>query len=340
MKHFFIINPAAGQGRAVDLEEEIRIQAELRGLLVTSDQKHAVNDPGDHDVIIYRTKGIGDAERYVKFICRTLLGTDPDWTINGYVQRTGDEKFRFYACGGDGTLNEVVNGCYGYDGAEVACIPCGTGNDYIACYEDAGDFMSISAQMDGKAVKSDLIRYANEEGVRYCINMFNIGLDCNVVDLTQKMKKVPLVQGSMAYYLSLLVTFVRKKGTDLTIECDGETIWDDKLLLVAIANGKFCGGGVKAIPQADLNDGLMDISIVKKASRLQFAKLFSEYKKGTHLADEKARELFVVEKCERTVITPRKEKMKISVDGEIREVGRTVFDIVPNGILFSVPAAK
>ena len=340
MKHFFIINPAAGQGRSIDLEEEIRIQSELRGLLVTSDEKQ-VNDPDDYDVVIYRTKGIGDAERYVRYICRTKLGTDPDWTINGFVQRTGDEQFRFYACGGDGTLNEVVNGCYGFDGAEAANIPCGTGNDYIKCYPDAGDFMSISAQMDGKAVNSDLIRYTSEgDEPRYCINMFNIGLDCNTADLTQKMKKAPLVSGSMAYILSLLLIFIRKKGTDLTIECDGEVVYDDKMLLVAVSNGQYCGGGVRGLPQADVNDGVMDVSIVKKASRLQFAKLFGEYKKGEHLNDEHARELFIVKKCEHTVITPRKDKMKLCIDGEISMVGKTTFDIVPDGIRFSVPAVK
>ncbi len=340
MKHFFIINPAAGQGRAVDIEEEIRIQSELRGLLVTSDERH-VNDPDDFDVIIYKTRNVGDAERYVKYICRTKLGTDPDWTINGFVQRTGDEQFRFYACGGDGTLNEVVNGCYGFDGAEVACIPCGTGDDYIKCYPDAGDFTSISAQMDGKAVNSDLIKYHSESGeIRYCINMFNIGLDCNTADLTQKMKKAPFVSGPMAYILSLLVIFVRKKGTDLTIECDGEVIYDDKLLLVAIANGEYCGGGVKGVPQAILNDGLMNISIVKKASRLQFAKLFGEYKKGTHLADEHARELFIIKEGKHVVVTPRKGQMKLCIDGEISMVGKTSFDIIPDGIRFSVPAVR
>ena len=340
MKHFFIINPAAGQGRATDIEEEIRLQSELRGLLVTSDEKH-VNDPDDFDVIIYRTKGAGDAERYVRYICRTKLGTDPDWTINGFVQRTGDEQFRFYACGGDGTLNEVVNGCYGFDGAEVACIPFGTGDDYIKCYPDAGDFTSISAQMDGKAVDSDLIRYTPEgAGSRYCINMFNIGLDCNTADLTQKMKKAPFVSGSLAYILSLLLIFIRKKGTDLTIECDGEVIYDDKLLLVAIANGQDCGGGVKGIPQAVTDDGLMDISIVKKASRMQFVRLFGEYKKGTHLADEHARKLFVIKTGKHVVVTPRSGQMKLCIDGEISMVGKTSFDIVPAGIRFSVPAVK
>ncbi len=340
MKHFFIINPVAGQGRSVDIEEDIRIQAELRGLLVTSDQKK-VNDPEDFDVVIYETKNKGDAERYVRYICRTKLGTDPDWTINGVVQRKGDEHFRFYACGGDGTLNEVVNGCYGFDGAEAACVPCGTGDDYIKCFPDAGDFRNIGAQMDGKGVISDLIRYtAHGEEPRYCINMFNIGLDCNVADLTQKMKRVPFVMGSAAYILSLLATFVRKKGTDLTIECDGETLYDDKLLLVAIANGQYCGGGVKGIPQADIRDGLIDVSIVKKATRRQFATMFSKYKNGTHLEDEHARALFIVRKCRQVTVTPRTGNMKLCIDGEIKMVGKTTFDIVPDGIRFSVPAVK
>ena len=340
MKHFFIINPAAGQGRAVDLEEEIRIQSELRGLLMTSEDRH-VNDPDDYDVVIYRTKGVGDAERYVRYICRTKLGTDPDWTINGFVQRTGDEKFRFYSCGGDGTLNEVVNGCQGYDGAEVACIPFGTGDDYIKNYPDAGNFSSVSAQMDGEAVNSDLIRYTSEgKDPRYCINMFNIGLDCNTADLTQRMKKLPFVSGPMAYILSLMFIFIRKRGTDLTIVCDDETVYDDKLLLVAIANGQYCGGGVRGIPQADVNDGLLDVSIVKKAGRLEFLNLFKEYKKGEHLADEHARRLFIIKKSERVEVTPRKSPMKLCIDGEISEVGKTEFEIVPDGIRFSVPAAK
>lgn len=340
MKHFFIINPVAGQGRAVDIEEDIRLQAELRGLLVTEDEKH-VNDPEGFDVVIYRSKAVGDAERYVKYICRTKLGTDPDWTINGVVQRTGDECFRFYATGGDGTLNEVVNGCYGFDGAEVACIPCGTGDDYMKCYKDAGNFRDIGAQMDGRAIESDLIRYTPDGAEpRYCINMFNIGLDCNTADLTQKMKRVPFVMGSAAYIISLLATFVRKKGTDLTIECDGKVVYDDKLLLVAIANGQYCGGGVRAVPQAVPDDGIINVSIVKQATRREFIKLFDKYKKGTHLSDENALSHFVICKARRMTVTPRKGVMKLCIDGEISMVGRTMFQIVPRGIKFSVPAVK
>ena len=324
MKHFFIINPKAGQGESVDIEDEIMEQAGLRGLTLTSDQKRGVNLPEDYDVIIYRTRSVGDAERYVRYVCRSF---------------GSGETFRFYACGGDGTLNEVVNGCAGFGFAEAACIPEGTGNDYIKNYPDAGDFRSIKAQMDGKAVMSDVIKYTVDgKEPRYCINMFNIGLDCNVVDLTMRTKKIPMVRGHLAYLLGVLITFIQKKGADLTIKCGDGFVFDGKLLLVAIANGMFCGGGVKGIPQAVTDDGLMDISIVKNATRLEFVKLYKEYKEGTHIDDKKAMEHFILRKCERAEITPRKGVMKLCTDGEISLAGHTVFEMVPSAVKFSVPA--
>ena len=331
MKHFFIINPAAGQGNSVELEDKIWEQAGLRGLIVTEDQKRGVNAPEKYDVIIYRTKSVGDAERYVKYICKSAEDMPEDDVVK-------PEIYRFYACGGDGTLNEVVNGCCGFSFAEVACIPYGTGNDYIRCYPGAGDFHDVGAQMDGISVESDMIRYTVEDNEpKYCINMFNIGLDCNVVDLTARIKKVPLVQGHLAYLLGVLVTFIKKKGADLTIECDDGFVYDDKLLLVAIANGIYCGGGVKGIPQAITNDGLMDVSIVKKATRIEFLRLYNEYKKGTHVDDKNALKHFILKKSSRVTVTPREGSMKLCVDGEIMIAGRTVFEIAPSAIRFSVP---
>ena len=327
MKHFFIINPVAGQGKATQLEDKIWEQAGLRGLLATVDQKRGVNAPENVDIVIYRTKNPGDAERYVRYICRSAV--------------EDGECYRFYSCGGDGTLNEVVNGCYGFGFAQIACMPFGTGHDYIRCFPEAGDFNDVSAQMDGEPVDTDLIRSQVEgSDPRYSLNMFNIGLDCNVADLAARMKKVPLVQGHFAYLLSVFANFVRKKGTDLTIECDDGFVYDDKLLLVAIANGVYCGGGVKGIPQAVTDDGLMDVSIVKQASRREFVKLFNKYKKGEHLDDEEALEHFILKKCTKVTVTPRNGEMKLCTDGEISMAGKTTFEIVPKAAIFSVPAVK
>ena len=79
--------------------------------------------------------------------------------------------------------------------------------------------------------------------------MFNIGFDCNVVDLTAKLKTYPLLAGSMAYLMAVLCILIRKKGADLRVELDGEVYEDGPVLLTALANGSFCGGGVKSCTQ-------------------------------------------------------------------------------------------
>ena len=96
MHHYFIINPAAGQGKAAKLVPAIREYMEGEGLPFT----------------IYQTKGVGDAMAYMR-----------------YMAKKGPA--RFYACGGDGTLNEVVNGLKKFPECEVALIPAGTGNDFL-----------------------------------------------------------------------------------------------------------------------------------------------------------------------------------------------------------------
>ena len=84
------------------------------------------------------------------------------------------ERLRFYACGGDGTLGEVVNGAAGQVNAEVGLIPIGTGNDFVRNFADAGDFFDIEAQVMGEARAIDLIK-CND---RYGINVVNVGFDC------------------------------------------------------------------------------------------------------------------------------------------------------------------
>ena len=109
MKHIFIVNPHAGATSAV---EELR--NELAGSEFGSDYE------------FYVTKAPLDATKYVRSRCEA----EPESTL------------RFYACGGDGTLNEVASGAIGFSNAEVACYPCGSGNDYIKYYGSKEDFCS------------------------------------------------------------------------------------------------------------------------------------------------------------------------------------------------------
>ena len=78
--------------------------------------------------------------------------------------------------------------------------------------------------------------------------MFNIGFDCNVADMTAKMKKKPLISGSMAYLFSIFAILIKKKGANLKIELDDIVKYEGPLLLTSLANGCFCGGGIKSNP--------------------------------------------------------------------------------------------
>lgn len=157
MKHCFILNPAAGKGAtALTLRETIEECAKRRQC----------------DAEIYLTAGIGDATEYIK----RRVAAEPD------------ETFRFYACGGDGTLGEAVCGVMSLENHErvsLGLIPSGTGNDFVRNFEGGAQFFDIDAQLSATEQPIDLIR-CND---RYAINMVNIGFDCEVVVKTVSLKK-------------------------------------------------------------------------------------------------------------------------------------------------------
>ncbi len=317
MKHIFIMNPASGSvSRRDRLVESINA---------------AVKEVGaDHK--IYFTKHQGDCRRYVGEICSKY--------------EAESRPVRIYGCGGDGTVNEVVNGAYGYENVELGIIPMGTGNDYIRNYGEVSDFRDIRRQLAGTSVYSDAIRYRAEyKGVvteGYCANMFNIGFDCNVVDLTARVKRWPFISGSLAYLVSVVIMLVKKKGADIRIEYSDGHVKDGKILLTAVANGCYCGGGVKGVPYCDLNDGLMDVSVINDISRNFFIRVFPSYAKGTHPEKKSMIKKKVLEytKEKTLTITANGESLRLCTDGEITTQKRIEFSAVKDAFRFIVPAAS
>lgn len=314
LKYFFIINPNSGKKKKQD-----RMMAELEAAAAEKGISYE----------IYRTEYAKDGERYVRELCEKYAGSG--------------ESLRIYACGGDGTVNEVVNGAIGYDNVEIGAIPLGTGNDYIRNYGDAADFLDMKRQLAGHAVYSDAIRYRAEydgavtEG--YCANMFNIGFDCNVVDMTSRVKEWPFIGGSLAYLVSVAIILIKKKGADLCIEYEDGTVVDGRILLIAIANGCFCGGGVKGVPLCQLDDGFMDVSVVSNISRRLFIMLFPSYSKGTHLEKKRLveRDLIRYTKERTLTVTANGESLRLCTDGEITTQKRIEFTMVKDAFRFIVP---
>ncbi len=309
MHTVFIINPAAGAGNDFrDLRNGIDL---LRG------QKAG-------DISVYETRGVGDAEMFVK---KTL------------EEHPGD--ILFVACGGDGTLNEVLNGARGFTNAVISVYPSGTGNDFVRNFPEAGDFKDPAAIVGGSEVVCDAIEVSGVMDGKYqtrlCANMINIGFDANVVEKSFDLKKKPFFSGSMAYLGGVFATLVRKKGADLRIIADGETLADGEILLTSLANGSYCGGGVKSNPYASLQDGTIDMSVVRNISRTEFLKLFPKYKKGVHLELPGVERIITNRKANEVTVSPFNGTMTVAIDGELGHDAELHIKVVPGAFRFMVP---
>lgn len=317
MKTIFIINPKAGTGKNLDKrKEEITKMAAEIGV----------------EVGFYITKAVGDAEKFARLVCEETQISNPD------------EELRLVACGGDGTVNEVLNGIMGFSNAVLGVVPIGTGNDFVRNFPENADFMDIKSQLQGYTMKSDVIRYSGlidgKEQTRYCINMFNIGFDCNVADLTQTLKNYPLLSGSVAYLAAIVGMLIKKKGANLKVELDGEVVENGSLLLTAVANGGFCGGGVNSAPTASINDGVMDVNVIYDITRTKFLKKFPYYSKGTHMELPDIDDFLLFRQCKEAVITPLDGNMRLCVDGEIVDAGAVKMEMIPLAVNVLVPKAK
>ena len=304
MKYCFIINPASGKPETkVDLEYKIRAAASEKEL----------------DVTVLYTQRAGDA-------------TD---LIIHFAKENEGEDIRFYACGGDGTLCEAVNGVMAIPDRErisLGIVPVGTGNDFVRSFEKKELFGDIEAQLDARETVIDLMR-CND---LYSVNMINIGFDCQVVVKTDVYKKKKFIPSKLAYICGLIVTLIKKPGVDMKLTVDGEEKRDREFLLTTFAKGNFCGGGFNSNPGANLNDGNLNVLFVNNLSRIKFVLLVKHYKNGTHLCGKFNKILNdeMVKSYEMKFDTPT----PISVDGEIHFIDHVKIECVKSAIKFLIPA--
>ena len=232
MKTYFIVNPHSGKGNAL-----AEITEKLKGCKLPFE--------------IYKTTDRNDATEFVKKIC-----TD-----------NPDEIFRFCACGGDGTLNEVINGAVHFENAEVTCYPCGSGNDYVKYYGGKDRFMDVEELMTAPAKAIDLIKV----GDRYSINVVNFGFDTEVCVTMEKVKSKALIGGRNAYTTGVVKAVLTAMKTKGNVYADGELLNEkNRFLLCTVANGKYIGGRFCCAPRSLNDDGLLEVCLAKKISRFTF----------------------------------------------------------------------
>ena len=214
MKHIFIINPTAGKS---DSRQKIYDMAEsLR-------QKHGL------DVQCILTKKQGHATELARKLCES------------------GEELRFYACGGDGTVNEVANGIIGYDNAAMSVIPVGTGNDFLKNFgDDAEKFRDAENLWDGPQFPMDAI----DVNGRVALTIACSGIDARVAKDVHKYSESPLLDGKGSYIYSLAVNFLFKGiGSHWIVTLDDVPMEGD-WSLIAVCNGRYAehAGGQEGEP--------------------------------------------------------------------------------------------
>ena len=249
MKHIFIINPTAGKSdsrqRIYDMADALRTRHDL-------------------DVQCILTKRQGHATELAKKLCQT------------------GEELRFYACGGDGTVNEVANGIIGYDNAAMSVIPVGTGNDFLKNFGgDMDKFRDAENLWDGPQFPMDAI----DVNGRVALTIACSGIDARVARDVHKYSESPILDGKSSYIASLLVNFLFKGiGSHWTVELDGETIEDD-FSLVSVCNGRYYGGGMNIAPAQDRLNRERTVStvVLYGSGKLKTLIVFPSIFKGEHV---------------------------------------------------------
>lgn len=306
MKNFFIINQMAGKG----LGEEI-VKKQLDEL-----------DEGlkkEHEFHLILTKKPLEAIRIVKELCQTYQ----------------NEEINVFACGGDGTAFEVANGLVGYSHAHMGIIPVGSCNDFLKSFEGY-EFISIQNQLIGTHLLIDSLQVDDE----YAINVANFGYDAKSnYDQIRYRKKFKTIKS--AYNFALLKNILSPKlGDDIVVKVDGQIIYDGKALLLSVANAMYYGGGYKCSPFASVNDGILDIVIVKKIFPLTFLRLVKYYKRGEHLSKPKFQKMITYKTGSVVEIIAKKRKLFGCLDGETRIKNQFKVRILPKSISFILPKHK
>ena len=293
MKHIFIINPAAGKTDKT-AEYTANIQKSCAGL--------------SYEIAVSR--GPGDCTRIAREAAQT------------------GEEVRLYACGGDGTLNEVVAGAAGFDNAAVTVYVGGSGNDFVKIFDDREAFRDLDRLLDAQTAVFDLIEVNGDLAINICC----VGLDSRIGAEMVKFKRLPFVSGSFAYILSILTNLFKGISEHYIVEVDGEVI-DDEMTFVCVANARYYGGGFYAIPDAQPDDGKLDILLVKKLRLWQIPNALTKYKAGRY------KELGTIARHIRTdAITIRCDcDSPVNLDGEIRMAKEAHMKISDKKIRFFYP---
>jgi len=262
-----IVNPVAGKGRSLILWK--RIEKKIKDLGI------------DYSYVITKEK------EEATYLTRE-------------AQKEGFKKI--FIVGGDGTINEVINGVYLKD-VFLGIIPTGSGNDFAK-------MLGIKSIEDGLASLSSpykkLVDLGDIEN-RYFINNLGIGFDARVACIQKREKKI---RNKFSYLTSTLKILFNFSAFEIEI-VSGDFNFTGKVLSISIGNGQFHGGLFRLTPQARIDDGLLDVCIIKNINKIKRFINIPRVIRGTHIFLKEV-ENFKTEK----IFLRAPESLSVHLDGE------------------------
>jgi len=188
---------------------------------------------------------------------------------------------RVVSVGGDGTIHEIADVLFGRD-VELGIVPLGRGNDFARTVGISTDPVEATrVAFEGTAKAIDLGQ-ANGE---VFINVAGLGFDAEVAAEANRIGMI--INGTVTYFASVFTMLRKFRCQDVTITIDGKS-WDQRILLLAVGNGKYYGGGMKITPGAVVDDGLLDIVVAGDMTRLETILTLPKVYSGAHIHHPKA----------------------------------------------------
>ena len=259
--------------------------------------------------------------------------------ITDLARRAGHEGAALVVVvGGDGTVNEAVNGLMQLDAhrPELAVVLRGTGKDFGRTYGiPTSPRAAFAVARDGAARTIDVgrVRYATESGgeTRYFANIASVGLSGAVARRANSTSKA--LGGKVGFFVALVQTFARWRNVGASVDVDGQRR-EGRMTSVIVANGQYQGGGMWICPGAASDDGLLDVLVIGDITKVDFVLNVARIYRGTHLGHPKLELLRGA-----VVRVDAAEPQPLEVDGEQPGTTPAVFDVVRDALRVRVPAS-
>ncbi len=251
---------------------------------------------------------------------------------------------KFISVGGDGTNNEIINGIFTQDvvpttDITMAALPIGTGNDWRRTFDiplEYDEVVKIIKASYTFAHDIGKLTYYNDGDpkTRYFLNAAGTGLDemvCNTTNLMKQQGK----GGTIRYLISVVKCLLKYKVTHVQIDVDGQQVFDDNILSLSVGNCRFNGGGMMMMPKAIPDDGLFDMTVIRKVSIFKFAANVKNIYDGTFIEKLKEVQIFRGKKIRIISIPPH--SLMVETEGENLNNSPFDFEILPKAVNMVIP---